>query len=370
MEVPQVLHMNGGVGEASYATNSLVQEQVITLTKAIREEAAISLYCNSLPRSLAIADLGCSSGPNTLLVVSEFIKVVEKLCRELNYESPEYMVFLNDLPGNDFNTIFRSLDRFKESLRGETKTKMGPCYISGVPGSFYGRIFPNQSLHFVHSSYSLQWLSKVPENVNNNKGNIYMARTSPTNVLTAYYNQFQRDFSLFLKCRAEELIEGGRMMLTFLGRESDIMYSKECCYIWELMAVALNDMVLEGIIKEEQLDTFNIPQYTPSPSEVKLEVLKEGSFSIDQLGVSEVNWNALDNWNNFECESQMSESHSDGSYNVTQCMRAVSEPLLISHFGESIIEELFKRYQEILNDRMSKEKTKFVNVTILLTRKS
>jgi jasmonate O-methyltransferase len=34
-------------------------------------------------------------------------------------------------------------------------------------------------------------------------------------------------------------------MLTFLGRESDIMYSKECCYIWELMAVALNDMVLE-----------------------------------------------------------------------------------------------------------------------------
>jgi jasmonate O-methyltransferase len=103
---------------------------------------------------------------------------------------------------------------------------------------------------------------------------------------------------------------------------------------------------------------------------VKLEVLKEGSFSIDQLGVSEVNWNALDNWNNFECESQMSESHSDGSYNVTQCMRAVSEPLLISHFGESIIEELFKRYQEILNDRMSKEKTKFVNVTILLTRKS
>jgi jasmonate O-methyltransferase len=72
-----------------------------------------------------------------------------------------------------------------------------------------------------------------------------MARTSPANVLTAYYNQFQRDFSLFLKCRADELIEGGRMMLTFLGRKSDIMYSKECCYIWELMAVALNDMVLE-----------------------------------------------------------------------------------------------------------------------------
>ncbi|XP_004509288.1 S-adenosyl-L-methionine:benzoic acid/salicylic acid carboxyl methyltransferase 3-like [Cicer arietinum] len=363
MKVAEVLHMNGGMGETSYANNSLVQQHVISLTKSIREEAIMSLYRSKHPRSLAIADLGCASGPNTLLVVSEFIKVVEKLCRNLNHESPEYKVFLNDLPGNDFNNIFRSLDNFKERLRGEIESEIGPCYFSGVPGSFYSRIFPNQSLHFVHSSYGLQWLSKVPENVNNNKGNIYMASTSPSNVLTAYYNQFQKDFSLFLKCRAEELVEGGRMILTFLGRKSDNMFSKECCYIWELMAMALNDMVFQGIIKEEQLDSFNIPQYTPSPSEVKLEVMKEGSFAIDQLNVSEVSWNSL------ECESQMSESHVDGAYNVTQLMRAVAEPLLVSHFGENIIEELFNRYKKILTDRMSKEKTKFVNVTILLTRK-
>lgn len=91
--------------------------------------------------------------------------------------------------------------------------------------------------------------------------------------------------------------------------------------------------------------------------------MKEGSFAIDQLNVSEVSWNSL------ECESQMSESHVDGAYNVTQLMRAVAEPLLVSHFGENIIEELFNRYKKILTDRMSKEKTKFVNVTILLTRK-
>lgn len=134
---------------------------MICLTKPIREEAITSLYCNTVPRSLAVADLGCSSGPNTLLVVSEFIKIVEKLCRELNHKSPEYKVFLNDLPGNDFNNIFKSLDSFKEKLCDEMESGIGPCYFSGVPGSFYGRVFPNQSLHFVHSSYSLQWLSKV-----------------------------------------------------------------------------------------------------------------------------------------------------------------------------------------------------------------
>lgn len=70
-----------------------------------------------------------------------------------------------------------------------------------------------------------------------------MADTSPKSVVNAYYRQFQKDFSLFLKCRAEELVDGGCMILTLLGRRSQNPASKECCYIWELLALALNDMV-------------------------------------------------------------------------------------------------------------------------------
>ncbi|KAI4356022.1 hypothetical protein L6164_000076 [Bauhinia variegata] len=292
MEVTRVLRMKEGMGDTSYAKNSFLQQTVISMTKSIREEAITNLYRSTLPGSMAIADLGCSSGPNTFFLVSEVIKSVEKVCQELNHGSPEHQVFLNDLPGNDFNSIFKYLESFKEKLRNEVVAgELGRCFFNGVPGSFYGRLFPRKSLHFVHSSYSLQWLSQVPEGVENNKGNIYMASTSPPNVLKAYYKQFQRDFSLFLKCRAEEIIDGGRMVLTFLGRKSEDPSSKECCYIWELMAMVLNDMVLEGMIKEELLDSFNIPQYTPSPSEVKLEVEKEGSFFIHCLETSEVNWN-------------------------------------------------------------------------------
>ena len=72
-----------------------------------------------------------------------------------------------------------------------------------------------------------------------------MAGTSPPSVLKAYYRQFQTDFSLFLKCRSEELVAGGRMVFTILGRKSEDPSSKECCYIWELLAVALSEMVLE-----------------------------------------------------------------------------------------------------------------------------
>ncbi|CAJ2635647.1 unnamed protein product [Trifolium pratense] len=352
MDLTQVLHMNGGVGEESYANNSVLQRKVISLTKPLRDEAITNLYRNSLPKSLAIADLGCSCGPNTFLVISETIKVVEKLCQEMNHKSPEYKIFLNDLPGNDFNTIFQSLDTFKENLRNEIKTEMDHCYIFGAPGSFYSRLFPDNSMHFVHSSYSLQFLSKVPNGIENNKGNIYLSSTSPSNVIKAYYEQYKIDFSHFLKCRAQELVEGGRLFVTLIGRQSEEPWSKDCCYIWELMATDLNDMVSKGIIKEEKFNSFNVPVYYPYPSEVKSEILNEGSFDMDQLDVSQVNFYELDN-----------------GFNTAQCTRAIAEPLLVSHFGESVTKELFNRFQKNVSDHMPKEQAKVTNITMVLTRK-
>ena len=67
---------------------------------------------------------------------------------------------------------------------------------------------------------------------------------------------------------------------------------------------------MQGTIQEEKFDSFNIPQYTPSPFEVESQVKKE-----------------------------------------------------------AIIDEVFSRYGEIVASRMSKEKTEFVNVTVSVTRK-
>ncbi|KAL3507382.1 hypothetical protein ACH5RR_032764 [Cinchona calisaya] len=362
MEVIEVLRMNGGIGDTSYANNSLVQQKVILMTRPITEAAIADLYSSLFPKRICIADLGCSSGPNTFLAVSELIKAVDKKRKTFGHKSPEYHIYLNDLPSNDFNTIFKSVPRFQENLKKQMESGFGPCLFAGVPGSFYQRLFPTKSLHFIHSSYSLQWLSQVPELDETNKGNIYMARSSPPSVVKAYFKQFEKDFSTFLNYRGEELVTGGRMVLTILGRKSEDPCSKDGCYIWELLAVALSDMVSEGLIDEEKLDSFNIPQYTPSPAEVKSLVEMEGSFMIDRLEATKIHWNAYDT------ESFGFDEFKDGGYNVSKCMRAVAEPLIVSHFGEEIIEEVFYRYKKILGDRMSKEKTEFINVIVSLTK--
>ncbi|KAI9111284.1 hypothetical protein K1719_017696 [Acacia pycnantha] len=359
MDVSSVLHMNGGSGEASYANNSLLQKTAMSITKPIRDEAIRSIYNGKLPKSLAIADLGCSSGPNTLFMTCELIETVEMLCRELNHESPEYIIFLSDLPSNDFNNIFKSLELFKQNLSTRVVGGIGKCYISGLPASFYGRILPTNSLHFVHSSYSLHWMSQVAKGLENNKGNICMASTSPLDVRNSYYHQFQRDFSLFLKCRARELVEGGRMVLTLLGRGTSGPSISACFYAWELLVEALNDMVLEGIIKEDRIDSFNVPIYYPSSSELQLEIEKEGSFILNSLEVFEVSWKAA-----------CGEEHNDNSdgYKAAQLIRAVAEPLIVGHFGQAIIDDVFHRYQHILADRMSKDNAVFVNLAVSLTK--
>jgi hypothetical protein len=115
----------------------------------------------TFPSCIQVADLGCSSGPNTFLVVSEIIDTIHGMYQQMNYKSPEFQVILNDLPWNDFNTAFKSLPAFYKKLNKEEMGGLGPCFVSGLPGSFYGRLFPSKSLHFVHSSNSLHWLSQV-----------------------------------------------------------------------------------------------------------------------------------------------------------------------------------------------------------------
>ncbi|KAF4346294.1 hypothetical protein F8388_026305, partial [Cannabis sativa] len=72
-----------------------------------------------LPKCLRIADLGCSSGPNTLTAVSNIFDIIEASSQSFNINSPTFQVFLNDLPGNDFNAVFRSLSSFYEKLKKE-----------------------------------------------------------------------------------------------------------------------------------------------------------------------------------------------------------------------------------------------------------
>lgn len=170
---------------------------------------------SSSQNQICIADLGCSTGPNTFLAVHNILESIQlKYQQENNHsdthdnQTPKltFQVFFNDHFSNDFNTLFNSLPQNRN------------YYACGVPGSFYGFLFPKSSLHFIHSSYSLHWLSKVPNEVRDrnspawNKGRIHYTNAS-NHVKEAYASQYANDTTSFLRARAEELVAGGLMAL-------------------------------------------------------------------------------------------------------------------------------------------------------------
>uniref|UniRef100_A0A0E0L9V7 Jasmonate O-methyltransferase n=1 Tax=Oryza punctata TaxID=4537 RepID=A0A0E0L9V7_ORYPU len=156
------LHMTSGEGEGTYAKYSRRQTIVIHETKPVIEKATIEVYKAILPKTMVIADLGCSAGPNTMFFMSYVINIIADHCSKLDEHDPiELQFFLNNLPGNDFNQLFRSLEKITNSITTDHMGDLPPSYyISGLPKSYYSRLFPRQSVHLFHSSYCLHWCSQ------------------------------------------------------------------------------------------------------------------------------------------------------------------------------------------------------------------
>lgn len=387
MDMLQVFHMNKGQGEASYAKNCTVQNKILSITKSFVEEAIKGYFGNDFPETMAIADLGCSSGPTALKAVGKIIDAVSERFQKMDGHSssfPKFMVFLNDLPGNDFNGVFELIFNFQKKLKGEKGDDFGSgCFIAGLPGTFYGRLLPNNTLHFVHSSSSLHWLSQVPPGLDGednpkmvNKGKIYLSVTSPSEVINAYRLQFRKDFLSFLKYRAEEVISGGRMVLTFMGRRSNDPISEEDCYPWELIARCLMSMVSEGLIEEEKLDYFNVPYYAPCLEELKELVEEESSFSGYRFDAVEVDWDGDDNKLNIDNSDEFTSSFScrmaatlTKGQKVAKMHRAVCESMLQHCFGGEIMNDLFLRYTRVLDDHFTyNPSSKLISLVVSLIR--
>ncbi|KAL6911386.1 hypothetical protein ACP4OV_000191 [Aristida adscensionis] len=376
MKVERDLHMSHGDGEASYATNSRLQEKSILKTRPVLREAVEAAHASLLPPAAAmvVADLGCSSGPNTLLVVSEVLAAVadrrEELLRRVGGRRPapapvQVQFFLNDIPSNDFNLVFQSLERFRTAAVKEKGEALPPYFVAGLPGSFYGRIFPDRCVHLFHSSYCLMWRSKVPDELTRgtvqNEGNIYIWETSPPAVVKLYRRQFQEDFSLFLRLRHTELVPGGHAVLTFLGRKNKDVLRGELSCTWRLFAQALQSLVQQGRVPKEKLDSFNLPLYVPSVDEVKEVIRRNELFDINHIQLFESNWDPHD-----DSEGDLVLDSVQSGVNVAKCIRAVAEPLITQHFGEHILDDLFEIYAQNVAEHLQKVKTKYPVIVLSL----
>ncbi|BAT97543.1 hypothetical protein VIGAN_09101200 [Vigna angularis var. angularis] len=368
METERVLHMKGGEGETSYAKNSLLQRKLASMAKPILEEIVKRLMSNlSSERCWKVADLGCSSGPNSLFFVSDMLSIVDNASFSLNQGTPRALqIYMNDLFGNDFNSTFKFIPDFFQRIHEEKNDNHVRCFIHATPGSFYGRLFPDDYIHFFHSSYSLHWLSQAPKSSSNtdeplNKGNICVTSTSSPSVREAYFKQFEKNFKLFLKSRSEELKSDGIMLLTFIGRDETRKIRNPAP---EVIGMVLNDMVQEGLLEEKKLDFFDLPVYGPTAEEIRQVIEEEGSFAIQTLRTFNMVWDA-------NPHEDVGDSILDRKMKVeflSKYVRAVFEPLLSVEFGKDTMDELFTRFAQKVAQLIEFKTLECTNVVVSLVK--
>ncbi|TMW87649.1 hypothetical protein EJD97_019668 [Solanum chilense] len=306
--------MNDGNSAYSYFNNSQRQKEIIDASKEMVREAIIGKLdvevVFSSSKLFRIIELGCSIGPNTFHAMQHVVDVVKEKYNNINLE---FHVFFSDHIDNDFNTLFRSLPMDRS------------YYASGVPGSFHGRLFPSRSIHFAHASTSIHWLSRVPNELLDekspswNKGFIHYG-TSNSEVVKAYVAQFEKDMEIFFNARAEEIVQGG--MMVFISPFSSYIR------LVEFFGSSLMDLVNEGKLDESLVDSFNLPMYFPSPQHMTKVVEKNGCFSIEKMELTHPKSKLVDD---FDAKT------------FIISLRAVLEGLLINHFGSKIAEEVFER---------------------------
>ncbi|XVF71527.1 hypothetical protein PTKIN_Ptkin12aG0045100 [Pterospermum kingtungense] len=329
--------MKGGDGLYSYTQNSLFQREgaenaLVLIKEGIAEKLDLEQIIISLSPSkvFTVADLGCSVGPNSVIAVQNIIECVRLKHQSLdsnNIEDDlEFQVLFNDLVSNDFNTLFKSLPPDRQ------------YFAAGVPGRFQGRLFPKASLHFVHSSFSLHWLPNTPKELMDknspafNKGRIHY-NNSPKEVGEAYSAQFAMGMESFLGARAEEVVDGGLVAIVLVCMPDGIHPSRcTTSGINDLLEAALLDMVKEGLVSEEKVDSFNLPRYHPTPQELEGLIKKNPCFSIERMERI------------FPSKARLAMA-SDNALVISH-VRAIWDEIFEEHFGAEIIDELFDRFSK------------------------
>ncbi|GLT28861.1 hypothetical protein SLA2020_037650 [Shorea laevis] len=252
--------MNGSDPQNSIFQFNILQRGVEAVKALVQEVIQQKLDIKQVisSKDFGIADLGYSVGPNTFIAMQNIIESVEFKYKS-NFPDKDdfkFQVLFNDLPSDDFSILFQSFPPDRQ------------FFAAGVAGRFHSQLFPIASLHFIHSCFSLHWLSSIPKELKEiNKGSIYYHRGSKE-VVEAYSAQFARDMESFLAASAEEVVAGGLRALLLLCLLDSCLPS-ECSFFafTNLLEASLLEMFNMGLISEEQVESFNLPLYYTTPQE-------------------------------------------------------------------------------------------------------
>ncbi|RDA87844.1 hypothetical protein CP532_2964 [Ophiocordyceps camponoti-leonardi (nom. inval.)] len=218
-------------GNGSYASNAdLQREAALQALPLLRR--AMEMVQKTTDR-LTVVEYGSAHGNNTI----EPLEAMLPLSR-----ASEATLLLIDRPQNDFNTLANTVSDWAEARRS-------PLFLAMVPRSFYRPVVPARSVDVGFSLSCLHHLDRIP---------------ADPDLVPA---QAKKDLCLFLRLRASEIVSGGSLVISLVGRSSS---GRENHWgVTDACIRALKQMVQDERIPESVAAAFRVPSYERSVDEIR-----------------------------------------------------------------------------------------------------
>ena len=251
---------SGGMeGDGAYNRHARFQADGSKIAHLYAQEAAHKVEIDHGHGPIVIADYGSSQGKNSL----EPIRIVIDALRARIGSDRPIMVYHVDLPVNDFNTLFRTLDADTSSYMRDAVN----VHAYGIGRSFFYNVFPPNYVHFGWCAYAVQWLSCTPAVP---VDHFWCMRLGGT-ARVLYEHQAAKDWANFLSLRADELQCGGRLVIVCPG-VGDFLS------IADHVDAVIADMVAEGTIDADERARMVIAGWQRSEREYLAPFQQDGQF--------------------------------------------------------------------------------------------
>ncbi|XP_021726843.1 caffeine synthase 1-like [Chenopodium quinoa] len=186
-----------------------------------------------------------------------------------------------------------------------------------------------------------------------NKGNITVSEASPPSVVKAFRAQFQQDLRLFLKCRSNEVVTNGHMILAVLGTSS---MEPRLHWSTKVLSQAITNLVSKGLITKEKAHSFAMPLHFPSKEEVQKIVIEEGSFTIEKIET--IVEDAASEVKDVEVRAEA----------ISKAIRAGNEVLVSHHFGDQVWFDLYPELKQAILLHLKNEPVEMFNIIFMLKK--
>ncbi|CAF1235225.1 unnamed protein product [Rotaria sordida] len=225
---------------AGYNENSSSQLAMVNYMIPYIHMGIDHLDISSSSSPLIIADFGSSHGRNSI----EAMKIIIQYLQQTNKLITSPLVVHNDLPTNDWTTLFQ--------LLAEDNSYQGMA----IGRSFYEQCLPSNSLSIGFSSTSINWLSKIPCTITNHRFYTFANEKEHE----TFKHQSKLDFDAFIENRSRELVPGGILILNIPSTDHQGIVSTAfyCDHVYTCAKLLFN---------EQELSDLTIPLYCRSLSE-------------------------------------------------------------------------------------------------------